>query len=72
MPIKSTKKSANEIDEFDPTELVESMILGVTDDGKCVYMHTFDDDIRALEFLETMLAGFRGDVLSELFKRFHN
>lgn len=72
MPIKSTKKSANEIDEFDPTELVESMILGVTDDGECVYIHTFDDDIRALEFLETMLAGFRGDVLSELFKRFHN
>lgn len=72
MPIKSTKKFANEIDEFDPTELVESMILGVTDDGECVYIHTFDDDIRALEFLETMLAGFRGDVLSELFKRFHN
>lgn len=72
MPIKSTKKRDDDSDEDDPQELVESMILGVTEDGECVYIHTFDDDIRAVEFLETMLAGFRADVLTSLFRRFSN
>lgn len=72
MPIKSTKKPDDSFDGLEPEELTDSMILGVTTDGECVYIHTFEDDIRALEFLETMLAGFRSDVLSNLFKRFHN
>lgn len=72
MPIKSTKKPDDTFDGMDPEELVESMILGVTEGGECVYIHTFDDDVRALEFIEVMAAGFRADVLSGLFKRFHN
>lgn len=72
MPIKSTKKRDDTFEGMDPHELVESMILGVTEDGECVYIHTFDDDIQAIEFLETMLAGFRSDVLSSLFRRFNN
>ncbi len=72
MPIKSTKKRTNDLNEEDVEELVESMILGVTSDGECVYIHTFNDDIHALEFLETALAGFRAEVLTSLFKRFHN
>lgn len=72
MPTKSTKKRDDDIEDLDLEELVESMILGVTNEGECVYIHTFEDDIRALEFLETMVAGYRSDVLSNLFKRFHN
>ena len=72
MPTKSTKKSDEMFDGMDPEELVESMVIGVTSDGECVYIHTFEDDIRALEFIETMAVGFRADVLNGLFKRFHN
>lgn len=72
MPIKSTKKRDDEFEGMEPEELVESMILGVTEEGECVYIHTFDDDIKALEFLETMVAGFRSDVLSGLLRRFSN
>lgn len=72
MPIKSSKKPDDTFEGLDPEELVESMILGVTSDGESVYIHTFEDDIRALEFLETMVAGFRSDVLNTIYKRFHN
>lgn len=66
MRIKSTKEQD---DNFEPESLTESMILGVTEDGECVYIHTFDNDILALEFLETMVAGLRADILTGLFKR---
>lgn len=66
MPNKSTKKQDG---EFPPEELVESMILGVTSDGECVYIHSFEDDIQALEFMETLAAGLRADILSGMFKR---
>lgn len=63
-------KSTNGPDEnFEPENLTESMILGVTEEGECVYIHTFENDILALEFLETMVAGLRADILSGLFKR---
>lgn len=45
------------------------MILGVTSDGECVYIHSFEDDIQALEFMETLTAGLRADILSNMFKR---
>lgn len=72
MPTKSKKKFDDTFDGMEPDELVDSMILGVTNDSECVYIHTFEDDITALEFLETMVAGFRSDVLSNLLRRFSN
>ena len=48
------------------------MILGVTMDGECVYIHTFDNDIQALEFIETAAAGLRADILSSMYKRSMN
>lgn len=72
MPKKSTKKPI-QLDREDSTEeLSESMILGVTTDGECVYIHTFDNDILALEFLETAAAGLRADILSSMYKRSMN
>ena len=72
MPKKSTKKPI-QLDREDSTEeLSESMILGVTTDGECVYIHTFDNEIQALEFLETAAAGLRADILSSMYKRSMN
>lgn len=69
MPRKSTGKQDNGSPEFDSEDLVESMILGVTSEGECVYIHNFEDDIRALEFLETLTVGFRSDILSGIIRR---
>lgn len=63
------RKSTERPDDDDPVELEESIILGVTPDGDCVYIHSFDDDIRALEFIEVMAAGFRADIMLSLIKR---
>lgn len=72
MPKKSTKRPTQNESEISAEDFVESMILGVTSDGECVYIHTFEDDIMALEFLETMIAGFRADVLKSLMRRNYN
>jgi hypothetical protein len=48
------------------------MILGVTTEGECVYIHTFDNDIQALEFMETAAAGLRAEILSSMYKRSMN
>lgn len=72
MPKKSTKKLTLQDKENSIEELSESMILGVTTDGECVYIHTFDNDIQALEFLETAAAGLRADILSSMYKRSMN
>lgn len=72
MPKKSTKKPIQLDNENSIEELSESMILGVTTDGECVYIHTFDNDIQALEFLETAAAGLRADILSSMYKRSMN
>lgn len=72
MPKKSTKKPIQLDNENSIEELSESMILGVTMDGECVYIHTFDNDIQALEFIETAAAGLRADILSSMYKRSMN
>ena len=72
MPKKSTKKPIQLDSEDSTEELSESMILGVTTDGECVYIHTFDNEIQALEFLETAAAGLRADILSSMYKRSMN
>lgn len=64
MPRKSTERPDDEVDD-----LVESMIIGVTEDGECVFIHNFEDDIRALEFLEMLTANLRSDILSGLVRR---
>lgn len=71
MPSKSTKKPAAD-KEQNLNNLSEFFVTGVTDEGDCVYIHSFDDDISALEFLETLLAGFRSEVLSGIARRFMN
>lgn len=69
MPTKSTKKRTSKGNGESIEELSESMILGVTTDGECVYIHTFDNDIEALEFMEQAAAGLRAEILSSMYKR---
>lgn len=69
MPKPSTKKPTLRQRGKQPKELLESMILGVTEEGECVYIHTFDNDIQALEFMETAAAGLRAEILSSMYKR---
>lgn len=69
---KSTKKPTQSESEVNTEEFAESMILGVTSDGECVYIHTFENEVMALEFLEVMTAGFRADILSGLMRRSYN
>lgn len=64
------KKSVEQQD--DATELEDSVILGITPDGAFVYIHSFPDDIQALEFIETLTAGFRAEVLMNINRRFSN
>lgn len=66
------KKSIKRPGTDETHELTESMILGVTADGECVYIHSFDDEIEALEFIEVMAAGLRADILTRMARRTMN
>jgi hypothetical protein len=48
------------------------MILVVTNEGERMYMHPFEDEIMALEFLECMVTGFRNDLIEKALKRMVN
>lgn len=44
----------------------ESMVVYITKDGDRVYLHSFENKIHALEFLEIMVAGLRADILESI------
>jgi hypothetical protein len=48
------------------------MILIVTNEGERIYMHPFEDELAALEFLELMVNGFRNDLIEKALKRMVN
>lgn len=58
--------------QLDADNVDASMILVVTNDGERIYMHPFEDELAALEFLETMTNGFRNDLLEKALKRMVN
>jgi hypothetical protein len=45
------------------------MILYINKDDERVYLHPFESDIHALEFLEIMIAGLRADIMEQIMKR---
>lgn len=71
MPKKSPKSStAKEVLEgLEPEEVMSSMMMYVNSEGDRVYMHPFDTEPEALEFLEVMAAGLRADIFETLLKR---
>jgi hypothetical protein len=50
-------------------EIESSMVIYITTEGDRVYLHPFDTEISALEFLEVMVAGLRSDVFESIMKR---
>jgi hypothetical protein len=66
-------KKSSDIDEalkrYQNDEAEGSMILMLMDDGERVYLHPFEDEISALEFLEQMCASFRTDMIAAATKR---
>lgn len=59
----------DELRQLDAGELEASMVLYINNEDERVYLHPFESDIQALEFLETMVAGLRADILEQLMKR---
>lgn len=57
---------------LDAGEIDSSMILSVTKEGDRIYMHPFEDEVAALEFLEIMVNGFRNDLIEKALKRMVN
>lgn len=53
-------------------EVEMSMVLIVKNDGDRLYLHPFDDDIHALEFLELMVSSYRTDIMERIIKRSMN
>lgn len=57
---------------FAADEVESSMIVILTNNGDRMYLHPFENDIQALEYLELMVASFRADVLESVVKRSMN
>lgn len=72
------RKSPGQLDtsdlmrHLDADNVDSSMILIVTNDGERIYMHPFEDELTALEFLELMTNGFRNDLIEKALKRMVN
>ena len=71
MPRKSQKNiiPTDALRQLDADELATSMILYINNEDERVYLHPFESDVHALEFLEIMVAGLRADVLEQIMKR---
>lgn len=53
-------------------DVESSMVLITTTDGERMYLHPFEDDLHALEFLELMVASYRVDMMERVIKRSMN
>lgn len=66
-------KKSSDIDDalrrFKNEETEGSMILMLMEDGERLYLHPFEDEISALEFLEQMCASYRTDLIAAATKR---
>lgn len=57
------------IERLKSEETEGSMILMLMEDGERIYLHPFEDEISALEFLEQMCASYRTDMIAAATKR---
>lgn len=71
MPKKSISKQSA-IRALEDEDYESSMILLMKEDGERIYLHPFDDDLAALDFLETMVSSFRIDMLERVMRRSMN
>ncbi len=69
---KKSPKRITESDFADGLELEEissSMTMYINSEGERVYMHEFNNEVEALEFIEIMAASLRADIFETLMKR---
>lgn len=68
MPKKSPKKHSPEetLDHISEGKIDESMVVYITTEGERIYLHSFENRVHALEFLEIMVAGLRADILESI------
>lgn len=74
MPKKSPERleKSDIVRQLDADNVDSSMILIVTNEGERIYMHPFEEELAALEFLELMVNGFRNDLIEKALKRMVN
>lgn len=74
MPKKSPERleKSDIVRQLDADNVDSSMILIVTNEGERIYMHPFENELAALEFLELMVNGFRNDLIEKALKRMVN
>jgi hypothetical protein len=69
------KKSSEEDEIFESIAngtIEASMVMLITEEGERIYLHKFDDEIMALEFMEQMTASYRTDMIEKAIKRSTN
>ncbi len=71
MPKKSPKQEAltNAIDDLQEGDIDVAMVLYTKESGERAYLHPFESEIHALEFLEIMVSSLRTDIIEKLMKR---
>lgn len=57
---------------FTDGDVDSSMVLMTTKDGDRLYLHPFEDELHALEYLELMVASYRVDMMERVIKRSMN
>lgn len=60
------------ISMFEDGDIDSSMVLILTNEGERIYLHQFESDVVALEYLELMVASFRGDLFEKILMRSMN
>ncbi len=68
MPKKSSQREEI-LKKLDEDEMEAFAILILSKDGERVYLHQFEDDIDALEYIENMMASLRTDILRQIGRR---
>lgn len=71
MQKKSSKQSSitEAIEDIKEENIDVAMILYTKEDGERAYLHPFESELHALEFLEIMVSSLRADIIEKLIKR---
>ena len=71
MQKKSPKQEAltDAIADMKDGDIDVAMILYTKEDGQRAYLHPFESEIHALEFLEVMTSSLRADIMEKLIRR---
>jgi hypothetical protein len=73
------QKKSSDNDELDNVlsqlaegDIYASVILMITKEGERIYLHKFESDVAALDFMEQMVSSYRVDMIELAIKRSTN